>query len=71
MLIDNAKKREEARSENSLMKDVKIKNEFLNEVKKKIEKEREKITESPSNQGYESIASKKTKSKNYKVNDDS
>ena len=35
MLIDNAKKREEARSENSLMKDVKIKNEFLNEVKKK------------------------------------
>ena len=35
VLIDNDKKQEGARAKNNLMKDVKVKNQFLEEVKKK------------------------------------
>ena len=38
MLIDNEEKREGAHSENHLMKQVKIKNEFLNKAEKKKKK---------------------------------
>ena len=38
MLMDDDEKREGARSENHLMKQIKIKNEFLNETEKKLGK---------------------------------
>ena len=41
--IDNDKKQEGARAKNNLMKDVKVKNQFLEEVKKKQEKAKKKL----------------------------
>lgn len=57
MSIDDDNKRDGARSENRLMKKVKIKNELLKKTEKQ-EKGKKKVTESTSNRGWESITSK-------------
>ena len=56
MSIDDDNKRDGARSENRLMKKVKIKNELLKKTEKQ-EKGKKKVTESTSNRGWESITS--------------
>lgn len=55
MLMDDDEKREGARSENHLMKQIKIKNEFLNETEKKLGKGQKKVTKRVLNRGWESI----------------